>query len=178
MRTKILICFMICFSGLYAQKVKLEAIGVSGGTFWAQNNWDPGVAIEINFRMGEVLDYVFMQPRISYWRAGKTENSHDLTLQHIAFGTKLIGFITPHPRGPYLGTSIQYHIISEDQVAPLQLSNSTEVQAADIQKVSLSALAGYLQQFRKVSFMVQAEYVFMPDRLSAAIVTAGIYYHL
>jgi hypothetical protein len=169
---------MICCSGLYAQNIELEAIGVSGGTFWAQNNWDPGFAFEINFRMGEVLDYIFMQPRISYWRAGKTEKQHDLSLQHIAFGTKLIGFITPRPRGPYVGTSIQYHVISEEKASPLLLSNSSEVQSVDIQKVSLSALAGYLQQFRKVSFALQVEYVFLPDRLSAAVVTAGIFYHL
>jgi len=179
---KVLFILLLIIIPIYAQDVELEAIGLSGGAFWAQNGWDPGFVVEVNLDMGEVLDFIFFQPTVSYLHANKIEEfdniEEELTLTHIILGTKIIGYITNRPRGPYFGTALNYHIISSDKFRQFEISNSTEVLTSNNQKVSMSILTGYIQKFRRFSLFLEARYTFIPDNFSNALVTAGFLYNL
>jgi hypothetical protein len=181
MKNVLIIVFLSTVS-LCAQTVELEAIGASGGVFWAQNKWNPGFAVEINLDMGEVLDYIFLQPTVSFMQAKKNEMINgvedDLTLRHVTLGTKIIGYITPRPNGPYFGTALNYHYISSDHIRQLELSNSAEIYSSGDQKVSISVLAGYIQKFRDFSIFLETRYTFVPDNFSTVLVTTGFFYNL
>ena len=164
------------------QNVQLKALGLSGGAVWAQNKWDPGYAGEINLDMGEVLDFVFLQPMVSFLHANKIEKINGvedkLELYHIIFGTKILGYITSRPKGPYFGAALNYHIISSERFQRLELSNSEETLTSDHQKVSMSVLTGYIQKFRRISIFLEARYTLVPDNFSHALLTTGFLYHL
>jgi len=179
---KVLFILLLIIIPVFAQNVELDAIGLSGGAFWAQNGWDPGFAVEVNLDMGEVLDFVFLQPTVAFYQTKKNEKiygvDNELTLSHVALGTKIIGYFTDRPKGPYFGAALNYHIISAEKLRQLELSNSAEVYTSNNKKVSMSVLSGYIQKFRRVAIFLEVRYTFVPNNFNHSLVTTGILFNL
>jgi hypothetical protein len=104
--------------------------------------------------VGEVMDYVFLIPYVSFWNAQKSENSMntmvDLNLSHINFGSEMIGYLNQEPEGFYTGIGIGYHVIFADEITPEYYSQQPEVKEVTETKLSFAGLFGY--QLRYLNF--------------------------
>ena len=167
---------------LAAQRTKIEAIGFSAGTVLPEKNWDPGFAFEGQVDMGEILDYVFLIPTVSYWQSQKNDSygdfSETITRRHINFGAKVVGYINPKPQGLFAGIAVQYHYILSESLTPLTVSNLAEVQEMDHTRLGLGALLGYCLKLRKASFFLESRYVFIKGGYNTAQLSAGMFYLL
>jgi len=151
----ILVLCLLVWSGLaHAQKVEFPAIGVGPGVILTQNQWDPGYSLDIQCELGEMLDYVFLVPYISFWHAEQVESSAEksitLNMSHLALGTELIGYINSKPEGIFTGVGLGYHVIFVDQLASQYFNSQPYSTEATEYKISLAALAGY--QFKLAAF--------------------------
>lgn len=161
-----------------AQDIELKSLGLSGGIIFPQGDWNEGFAIEIQTDFGEVLDYVFFTPFAGYWNSGFTEKAKDLSLQHITFGAKIFGYLNPKPRGFYLGTAIDFHIIYSESLAPQDYESIVEIEKSTDTKIGFAVIVGYLLKFKKYSIFLESKYVLIPSGFNTAMVSTGFSYNL
>jgi len=161
-RMFLLILLIISVNNSIAQKIKFPAIGIGSGILFPQNQWDTGYYFELQSEVGEVMDYVFLIPYVSFWNAQKSETRFnttvDLNMSHINFGSEMIGYLNPEAKGFFTGIGIGYHIIFADKTAPQYFSQKPEVKEETETKISFAGLLGYQLKFLNFSCALKLKY--------------------
>jgi hypothetical protein len=147
---------------LSAQTVNFPSLGISSGLILQQNKWDPGYSVGLQCEVGELIDYIFLVPYLSYWNAEKSESGAGLTrtlsLSDINFGAELIGYINPKPKGFFVGAGIGYHIIMADRLAPQYFTPLPMVEEQTETKISFAGLLGYQIKISAFSYALKLKY--------------------
>jgi hypothetical protein len=145
-----------------AQEIKFPTIGVGSGVIFPQNQWDPGYFFDLQCEIGEMLDYVFIVPYVSFWNAQKTEKGLtemiDLNLSQINFGSEFFGYLNQEPKGLFTGIGIGYHVIYADELAPEYFNQEPQVKETTETKLSFAALVGYQIKYLNFSCALKLKY--------------------
>ena len=161
----ILILIFIFSELTYSQDFQLKSIGLGGGVFLPQSEWDHGFYVELNGEFGEILEYIFFSPYIDYKRCERSEEiskeTAKLTLQYLSFGSKFIGYLDAEPKGLYLGSDISFNIISSEAIQNSSEHESDDIRTLNHTKVGISIIMGYLFKFETVSLNIQSRYTFI-----------------
>jgi hypothetical protein len=146
----------------FAQTVTFPSLGISSGLILQQNEWNPGYSVGLQCEVGELLDYIFLVPYLTYWNAEKSESgagvTRTLSLSDINFGAELIGYINPKPNGLFAGAGIGYHIIMADRLAPQYFTPLPMVEEETYTKLSCAALLGYQYKISAFSYAIKLKY--------------------
>jgi hypothetical protein len=147
---------------VFAQRVHFPAIGIGSGVILQQNHWHPGYSFELQCEVGEVMDYIFLTPYIAYWNAEKSESQSNITrtlyLNDINFGTEIIGYINPKPKGLFAGAGVGYHITMVDRLTAAYFNPIPEIKEVSETKLSFAALAGYQLKISAFSMGLKLKY--------------------
>lgn len=178
-----ILLIILLFSVLsYAQDIKLKSIGLGGGIFLPQSEWDAGYYIELNGGFGEVLDYIFSYPYIDFMRSVRSEDISEkptrLSLQYLSFGSKFIGYLDSQPKGLYLGTDISFNLISSEGIQTSSDYINNDIKTLNHTKIGLSLLMGYLFKLEKVDFNIESRYTFIQGGFSIFQLGLGCNYIL
>ena len=162
----IFIAFSLLVNSAFAKPGLIKDIGIGAGVNYPQGGWNLGYIIQAQTNFGEVLDYLFLSPFVTYSAAGKTEKvngtEYDMKIEYIGFGAKMIGYINAKPRGFYVGGSLDFNVISAESLTPGHIDQNTFVESETMTKLGLAALAGYKLSLKKISFFIEANYMLVP----------------
>jgi hypothetical protein len=173
---------LIAFKSSFSQSKFVKSVGFGGGISLPQGGWDLGSTIHLQTDFGEVIDYLFLSPYLSYAQATKTETikhiAKDLKIQYFGGGAKLVGYINSQPRGFYLGGSLSYFYIRSESFDPDHVSEHSEISIDKTTKLGFGGLAGYLFTLKRVSLFLEVDYMLMNGGYNNLHVFAGVNYIL
>jgi len=182
LRTKkvniLLILLIFSVSSLHAQKMGIQSVGINSGIFIPQKDWNNGFFLEFHTNFGEVLDYIFFTPYFVYLHSNRPENSYNLSLQYASFGSKILGYINPKPRGFYTGIDLSFNTILTESITSQIDENDPEIKQFSDTKIGLGALVGYLFKFDVFSINIETKYILMQGGFNTFQIGAGVNYYL
>jgi opacity protein-like surface antigen len=182
--------FLLCFfsilyiglTPLYAGSKLVQSIGVGVGGCLPQGGWNPGFTAGVQANMGEAIKYLYFSPYLSFSQAVKSEeiNNQDerLSIQYLALGVKMVGYINSKPRGFYLGGGLSYNLIAYDTIEWGQLVQNTQISTYNTEKLGFTVLAGYLFILKTISIFIEADYMFTAGGYNHLRVDTGVYFNL
>ena len=167
---------------LFAQSKLIKSVGIGGGVSLPQGGWDPGNTIMLQADFGEVIDYLFLFPFLSYAQAKKNETiedySKDLSILYFGGGAKLVGYINSKPRGFYFGASLSYYYINAESFDPDYISEFSEIDETKTTKIGFGGLIGYKFALKRVSIFIETDYMFMQGGYNNFFGMLGLNYSL
>lgn len=162
--SSLLLLVMIVANPLNAGSNLVNSAGIGAGICLPQGGWDPGFSVTGHLHMGEAVKYLYFSPFLSYSHAVKSAEINGqnevLSIQYIALGAKMIGFINTKPQGFYAGGAISFNYISYDEIQWGELTQGSQIVNNNTTKIGFTGLAGYLFKLRKLSIFIEASYMF------------------
>jgi hypothetical protein len=160
------------------QKLKIRSVSGGLGVGVPEGKWGIGFSPEADIGLGEVLKDIHLHPFFSFWYNSYVQESMSFSLKQLLFGIKLIYYLDYKYEGPYLGAGISYHILYPDYSKRHSISQSLYKEESVESRVGLSALAGYIIEYKTIRPYTELKFYLIPGGYSSIQLLAGVLYRL